>query len=267
MRPDNGTAMEYPIYQVDAFTSERFHGNPAAVVITDTWLPVDVMRAVAAENNLAETAFVVRSGERFGIRWFTPTVEIDLCGHATLASAHVLFEHDYARGDRVDFNYVGGTLSVARDGKRLVLDFPSRPATRTNSEAELGAALGAMPIETHAAKAQMAVYAAEKDIRALEPNMTAVKKLAGYGLIATAPGNDCDFVSRFFAPQSGVPEDPVTGSAHCTLIPYWSKRLGRTRLHARQLSARGGELWCEDLGERVKIGGYAASYLVGKITV
>jgi PhzF family phenazine biosynthesis protein len=259
--------MEYPIYQVDAFTSQRFHGNPAAVVVTETWLAVDVMRAVAAENNLAETAFIVRSGERFGIRWFTPTVEIDLCGHATLASAHVLFEHDYAHGDRIEFTYGGGMLSVARDGKRLVLDFPSRPPARTHAEAELGAAVGAMPIETHAAKAQMAVYATEKDILALAPNMTAVAKLAGYGLIVTAPGSDCDFVSRFFAPQSGVPEDPVTGSAHCTLIPYWSRRLGKTRLHARQLSARGGELWCEDLGERVKIGGYAASYLVGKITV
>lgn len=263
--------MEYPIYQIDAFTDRRFHGNPAAVVISEEWLAVDAMQAIAAENNLAETAFVVRAGElsgvRWGIRWFTPTVEIDLCGHATLASAHALFEHGYASGDRIDFTYGGGMLSVARDGKRLALDFPSLPPTRTRSESELGAALGAMPLESHIAKAQMAVYETEKDIRALQPDMRAVAKLAGYGLIVTAPGNDCDFVSRFFAPQSGVPEDPVTGSAHCTLIPYWSKRLGKTRLHARQLSTRGGELWCEDRGERVTIAGFAASYLTGSISI
>lgn len=259
--------MEYPIYQIDAFTDRRFHGNPAAVVISEEWLTVDAMQAIAAENNLAETAFVVRTGERFGIRWFTPTVEIDLCGHATLASAHVLFEHGYAPGERIEFSYGGGTLSVARDGKRLALDFPSLPPTRTSGEAELGSALGSAPLESYVAKAQMAVFATEKDIRAIKPDMTAVAKLPVYGLIVTAPGSDCDFVSRFFAPQSGVPEDPVTGSAHCTLIPYWSKRLGKTRLHARQLSARGGELWCEDRGERVTIAGFAASYLKGTINV
>jgi PhzF family phenazine biosynthesis protein len=259
--------MDCPIYQVDAFTDQRFHGNPAAVVISDAWLPADVMQQVAAENNLAETAFVVRSGAGFGIRWFTPTVEMDLCGHATLASAHALFEHGYVHGDRIEFRYGGGTLSVARDGERLVLDFPSRPAKRTHAEAELAAALGAPPLETYAAQAQMAVYATEKDIRALRPDMAAVAKLAGYGLIVTAPGSDCDFVSRFFAPQSGVAEDPVTGSAHCTLVPYWAKRLGKSRLHARQLSPRGGELWCEDLGERVKIAGRAASYLAGTIII
>ena len=259
--------MEYPIYQVDAFTDRRFHGNPAAVVVSDAWLAVDVMQAIAAENNLAETAFVVPSGARFGIRWFTPTVEIELCGHATLASAHVLYNHGYTERDPIEFNYGGGMLTVARDGKRLALDFPSRPPTPTRAAKEIGAALGALPTETHSANATLAVFATQREVLALRPDMAAVAKLPGYGLIVTAPGSDCDFVSRFFAPQSGVPEDPVTGSAHCTLIPYWSKRLGKARLHARQVSPRGGELWCEDRGDRVTIAGQTASYLVGTITV
>jgi predicted PhzF superfamily epimerase YddE/YHI9 len=259
--------MEYPIYQVDAFTSRRFHGNPAAVVVTKEWLPVETMRAIAAENNLAETAFVVPDAAHFGIRWFTPTVEIDLCGHATLASAHVLFGHGYTKRDPIEFSYVGGLLSVARDGERLALDFPSRPGESIPVTANFTQALGATPRELYMAKAPLAVFETEEEIRALSPNMDAVAKLPGYGLIVTASGRDCDFVSRFFAPQSGVPEDPVTGSAHCTLIPYWSKRLGKTSLHARQLSARGGELWCEDRGGRVKIAGHAAQYLVGTITV
>jgi PhzF family phenazine biosynthesis protein len=259
--------MDYPIYQVDAFTRERFHGNPAAVVISDQWLADEVMLAIAAENNLAETAFVVPSGARFGIRWFTPTVEIDLCGHATLASAHVLLTHGYARQGPIEFAYGGGTLIVARDGERLVMDFPARAPTRSNAAEEISAALGARPAETYSSNASMAVFAAERDVRALKPDMVKVAKVAGYGLIVTAPGDDCDFVSRFFAPQSGVPEDPVTGSAHCTLIPYWSARLGKTRLHARQVSARGGELWCEAAGDRVKMAGFAASYLVGRISL
>ena len=259
--------MEYPLYQVDAFTNRRFHGNPAAVVVSEKWLPVETMQAVAAENNVAETAFVVPAGDRFGIRWFTPTVEIDLCGHATLASAHVLLKHGYTQRDPIEFTYGGGLLTVARSGEHLALDFPSRPPTPTRETAVIGAALRAVPLETHLAKASMAVFASEQQVLALKPDMDAVARIAGYGLIVTAPGSDCDFVSRFFAPQSGVAEDPVTGSAHCTLIPYWSKRLGKQRLHARQVSARGGELWCEDRGERVTIAGHTASYLVGTITI
>ena len=261
------SGMEFAMYQVDAFTQRRFHGNPAAVVITDVWLPVATMQAVAAENNLAETAFVVAEGPRFAIRWFTPTVEIELCGHATLASAYVLLTHGYTSNDPIEFRYGGGTLQVARDGERLALDFPSRPPEPTALARQVGDALGALARETYAAKAMLAVFDTDREIAALRPNMDAVARLPGYGLIVTAPGSDCDFVSRFFAPQSGVPEDPVTGSAHCTLIPYWSKRLGKARLYARQLSARGGELWCEDRGERVTMAGYAAQYLVGKITV
>jgi len=259
--------MDYPMYQVDAFTRERFHGNPAAVVISDHWLPDAAMLAIAAENNLAETAFVVPAGGRFGIRWFTPTVEIDLCGHATLASAHVLLTHGYVQEGPIEFAYGGGTLTVTRDGERLVMDFPARPPTRSNAASEIGAALGALPVETYSSNASMAVFAAERDVRALKPDMIKVARVAGYGLIVTAPGDDCDFVSRFFAPQSGVPEDPVTGSAHCTLVPYWSARLKKARLHARQVSARGGELWCEAAGDRVKMAGFAASYLVGRISV
>lgn len=259
--------MQYPIYQVDAFTSRRFHGNPAAVVVSESWLPVDVMQAVAAENNLSETAFVVKAGAGFGIRWFTPSVEIDLCGHATLASAHVLLEHGYAAKAPIEFTYAGGTLSVGRDGDRLVLNFPSRPPVRTHLEKEIGAALGATPLETWSSKATMAVFATARDVLALNPDMRAVAKTAGYGLIVTAPGEDCDFVSRFFAPQSGVDEDPVTGSAHCTLVPFWSQRLKKARLHARQVSARGGELWCEDLGDRVTMAGHTAAYLSGTISL
>jgi predicted PhzF superfamily epimerase YddE/YHI9 len=260
--------VHYPIYQVDAFTSRRYHGNPAAVVITDRWLPVATMHAVAAENNLAETAFIVPEAERFAIRWFTPTVEIDLCGHATLASAHVLLSHGYTDRNPIEFSYGGGLLHVSRDGERLALDFPSRPPLAAASLAhEVGAALGATPRETHSAKAILAVFDTVEQVLGLRPSMDLISKLPCYGLIATAPGSDCDFVSRFFAPQSGVPEDPVTGSAHCTLIPYWSRRLGKTHLYARQVSPRGGELWCEDRGERVTIAGHAADYLIGKITV
>ncbi len=259
--------MQYPIFQVDAFTNRRFHGNPAAVVVSEKWLPTATMQAIAAENNVAETAFVVPAGERFGIRWFTPTVEIDLCGHATLASAHVLLEHGYTKRDTIEFTYVGGLLTVARADEHLALDFPSRPATRTNEVAAIGAALGAAPIETHMASASLAVFETEQQVLALTPDMNAVAKIPGYGLIVTAPGSNCDFVSRFFAPQSGVAEDPVTGSAHCTLIPYWSKRLGKTRLHARQVSERGGELWCEDRGDRVTIAGHTVPYLVGTIDI
>jgi PhzF family phenazine biosynthesis protein len=259
--------VDYALYQVDAFTRERFHGNPAAVVITDEWLPVATMQAIAAENNLAETAFLVAEGTRFGIRWFTPTVEIALCGHATLASAHVLFTHGYTSRDPIEFRYGGGTLRVARDGDRLALDFPSRPPRPAALVQQVGVALRAPPRATFAAEATLAVFDTQAEITALRPDMDAVARIPGDGLIVTAPGSDCDFVSRFFAPQSGVPEDPVTGSAHCMLVPYWSQRLGKRRLYARQLSARGGELWCEDRGERVIMAGHATDYLVGRITV
>jgi PhzF family phenazine biosynthesis protein len=260
--------MKLPLLWIDAFTQKRFHGNPAAVVIADKELDTDLMQSIATENNLAETAFVVPNGERYAIRWFTPTMEVDLCGHATLASAYALHESGYATGDTLAFGSRSGTLTVARQGDRLVLDFPTRPATPDSDfQNHIAKALKVMPTEVHRAREMMAVLQSEEEVRSLRPCLDSVLQLPGYGLVVTAPGQECDFVSRFFAPQVGVPEDPVTGSTHCTLIPYWSRRLGKKHLHARQLSARGGELWCEDRGDRVTIAGHCALYLRGEISV
>ncbi|MBX3749740.1 MAG: PhzF family phenazine biosynthesis protein [Opitutaceae bacterium] len=259
--------MKLPIYVLDAFTSEVFRGNPAAVVVSERALPVDLMQAIAAENNLAETAFVVPQGSIFTIRWFTPTVEIDLCGHATLAAAAALRKFGHTASDVIDFTCASGPLTVTRTGDRLALDFPARPAEPREVTPEVIDALGAVPAELHQAKALMAVFTSEEEIKTLRPRMDLIAKQPGYGFIVTAPGRSADFVSRFFAPQSGIPEDPVTGSSHCTLIPYWAARLGQTTLAARQLSPRGGELWCEARGERVTIAGHCAFYLKGEIVV
>ncbi len=258
--------MELPIYQVDAFASEVFRGNPAAVCPLPYWLPAQTMQSIAAENNLAETAFIVPEGERYGLRWFTPTVEIDLCGHATLASAFVLFEYLGAEGGTLRFDTRSGELAVRRNGERLTLDFPSLPARRCDPPQTLIEGLGTQPLEILQASNYLVVYTKAQEVRTLQPRMEALRGL-GVPCIVTAPGEDCDFVSRFFAPSHGIDEDPVTGSAHCTLIPYWSRRLGKKTLFARQVSARGGELWCEDAGDRVLIGGQVAPYLVGKIVV
>jgi PhzF family phenazine biosynthesis protein len=269
--------MRLRLYQVDAFTSRRFHGNPAAVVLLEAWLPDDVLRDVAAENNLAETAFLVPGRDvDFDLRWFTPTVEIDLCGHATLASAHVLWQHEGFAGTRLRFGSRSGVLEVTRDGPRHVLDFPARPGTpvdpRGGAFEDLSRALGARPLEVLQARDCMAVLATEDDVRALRPEMARLEALDTFAVIVTAPGRDVDFVSRFFGPRAGVPEDPVTGSAHCTLVPYWAARLGRRDLAARQVSARGGELSCRDVpdapgGGRVLIAGEAVTYLEGTIRV
>ena len=263
--------MELPMYQVDAFTGRLFGGNPAAVVILEAWLPDATMQAIAAENNLAETAFVVPGGEESGLRWFTPTIEVDLCGHATLAAAHAMFRHGYARRSPIVFRYQGGTLAVAHEGDLLELDFPSRPAAPVAADtplaAALGAALGAAPKEVLKARDLLAVFETREQVEALRPDFAAVARLDAFAVIVTAPGRDCDFVSRFFAPRAGIPEDPVTGSAHCTLVPYWSARLNKRKLHARQVSARGGELFCEDKGPRVTIAGRAVEYLAGHISL
>jgi PhzF family phenazine biosynthesis protein len=263
--------MELPIYQVDAFTGKLFGGNPAAVVVLDEPLPEKTMQSIAAENNLAETAFVVKGGHEFGLRWFTPTVEMDLCGHATLASAHVLFRHGHASRSPVNFRYGGGTLNVDQEGDRLAMDFPSRPAEPdvpgSPLAAALTAALGAAPQQVLRARDLMAVFETQQQVEALRPDFAAIARLESVGVIVTAPGKEVDFVSRFFAPRVGVPEDPVTGSAHCTLVPYWSRRLGRKTLHALQVSARGGELFLADQGARVSIAGRAVEYLRGTITI
>jgi PhzF family phenazine biosynthesis protein len=259
--------MRLPIFQVDAFAGEVFRGNPAAVCPLHEWLPDDRMQAIAAENNLAETAFFAPGRDGYDLRWFTPTVEVDLCGHATLASAHVVFERLQPGARTVRFSTRSGLLEVARDGDLLVMDFPALPAESCPAPAALVDGLGARPQEVLRAKNYLAVFDTERQIRALRPDMAALATLAPYAVIVTAPGADVDFVSRFFAPAHGVPEDPVTGSAHCTLVPYWARRLGKKDLRARQVSARVGELACRDNGVRVAMGGRAVLYLEGTIYV
>jgi PhzF family phenazine biosynthesis protein len=263
--------VEIPIYQVDAFSSAPFAGNPAAVCPLEEWLPDETLQAIAAENNLSETAFFVRTGERLALRWFTPGCEVDLCGHATLASAHVLFHElgaaEGVTGDTVRFDTKSGELAVRRDGQRLAMDFPSRPPQPVEVDPGLTRAMGGKPIEILAARDYLLVYGSANEVRALTPNMEALARIDRFAFIATAPGEDCDFVSRFFAPAKGVPEDPVTGSAHCTLIPYWAAKLGKASLKARQISKRGGELFCRLNGDRVEIAGSAALFLRGRIFV
>jgi len=259
--------MELPIYQVDAFTGRLFGGNPAAVVLLKEWLPDETMQAIAGENNLAETAFVLTGGSDFGLRWFSPSIEVDLCGHATLASAHVLYHHGLARTSPIVFRYKAGTLSVARDGDLLAMDFPARPPEPAAADPALAVALGSKPREVQRSRDLVAVFDTQEAVEALQPDFAALKRLDTFAVAVTAPGRECDFVSRFFAPRAGVPEDPATGSSHCTLVPYWSRRLGKKRLHAVQVSRRRGEFFCDDKGERVTIAGRAVEYLRGQITV
>lgn len=258
-----------PIYQVDAFTDQLFGGNPAAVCPLPDWLPDTVMQSIAAENNLAETAFFVREGEDYALRWFTPTVEVDLCGHATLASAHVIFSLLEPARKKVAFRTLkSGILTINREGDRLAMDFPTWPSLPIDSAPGVAIALGKPPKEVREARFYLAVYDHATDVAALAPDFAALAKLDRLAVIATAPGeNGVDFVSRFFAPALGIPEDPVTGAAHCALVPYWAKRLGKSALEARQISRRGGKLTCTLAGDRVIIAGRAVLYLEGKITV
>ena len=259
--------MKLPIYQVDAFTDRVFGGNPAAVVLLDEWLPDAMLQGIAAENNLAETAFVIPRGDELPLRWFTPEVEIDLCGHATLASGHVLFRYVMPERNELKFMSNSGALRVLREGDLLGLDFPARGGRQVEVAADLVAALGAKPVEVRQARDTLAVFETEADVCALEPDFVRLAALDTFGVIVTAPGATVDFVSRFFAPGAGVPEDPVTGSAHCTLVPYWAERLGRTKLSAKQLSKRGGDLRCELAGDRVFMWGKTVEYLAGEISV
>jgi PhzF family phenazine biosynthesis protein len=252
--------MEQPQYIVDAFTSKVFSGNPAAVCPLTEWLPDQVMAAIAEENNISETAFIVSNGSNYDIRWFTPSVEVDLCGHATLASAFVVFNFLKPDLDMVSFRSKSGELNVQRQGDLLVLDFPSRPGVRVDCPTELAEGIGLTPIETFLSRDYLMIVNSEDEVAQCRPKRELLQGLPSFGIIVSAPGQDCDFVSRVFFPTDAILEDPVTGSAHCTLTPYWSRRLGKTSLHARQISARGGDLFCEDLGERVRIGGSAVLY-------
>jgi len=261
--------MKIPLYQVDAFASRLFSGNPAAVCPLDAWLPDQMLQSIAAENNLAETAYYVRTGDHYELRWFTPAVEIDLCGHATLASAHIILSvRKELNASRVVFSTrKSGELTVERDGDLYALDFPARAPVPCDIHPMLIEALGKAPQTILAARDYVCVYGTQGEVLDVTPDMQKLATVDKFAVIITAPGEDCDFVSRFFAPAKGVPEDPVTGSAHCTLIPYWAARLGKSKLFARQLSQRRGELWCEDRGERVRIAGHAAEYLEGVIEV
>ncbi|MGP1680552.1 MAG: PhzF family phenazine biosynthesis protein [Burkholderiales bacterium] len=257
--------MKLPVYQVDAFTQRLFGGNPAAVVLLDAWLPDGVLAAIAAENNLAETAFVIPRADASPLRWFTPAVEVDLCGHATLAAADILFRYRFPSLARLAFSTNSGELAVTREGALLKMDFPARPGEPVAVTDALAAALGARPRAAFLARDLLAIFDSESEVRALRPDFARVAALDAFAVIVSAPGDTVDFVSRFFAPGAGVPEDAVTGSSHCTLVPYWAARLGRNKLTAKQVSARGGDLLCELNGERALLAGYVVEYLRGEI--
>lgn len=270
------SAPSLPMFQIDAFTDRLFAGNPAAVCPLTEWLPDPVLQAIALENNLSETAFLVRRGEDYELRWFTPAVEVDLCGHATLASAHLILDILEPGRTRVAFQTrKAGILTVERQDGWLAMDFPARPPHPVPAPAELARALGATPRETLMARDLLVVFDTARQVAELTPDFAAIARLDSWAVIVTAPGDrgtgesadGVDFVSRFFAPAKGVPEDPVTGSAHCTLVPFWAGRLGRNDLIARQVSARGGLLRCRLSGDRVTLCGQAVLYLEGRITL
>lgn len=259
--------MKLKIYQVDAFARHAFEGNPAAVCPLDAWLPDALMQSIAAENNLSETAFLVREGDRFAIRWFTPTTEVDLCGHATLASAFVLFECEGYRNERIYFESKSGELAVSRDADLLVLDFPAQPPEPCAVPDGILAAFGAEPVECLKAADLIVIYEDEQFVRAIAPDIEILKAVDSRGIIVSAASTEYDIVARFFGPNVGIDEDPVTGSAYTQLVPYWADKTGKTTFHAKQASDRGGELFCELAGDRVLIGGRAVKYLEGVIEI
>ncbi len=255
--------MRLPIHQVDAFTDRPFGGNPAAVMPLAEWLADDLLQSIARENNLSETAFFVPEGEGYRIRWFTPTTEVDLCGHATLASAFIILTELQPSWRRVALLSRSGPLAVTRDQERFRLDFPSRPPRAVPVPRGVEEALGARVLETWQYMDLVAVLDSERTVRDLKPDLGAIAGLEAFGVVVTAQGESADFVSRFFVPKLGIPEDPVTGGTHCSLIPFWAERLGRTRMRALQVSSRGGELFCELKGDRVEIAGKAVKVLEG----
>ena len=261
--------MQIPIFQIDAFTDKTFGGNPAAVCPLEFWLPDDIMQKIALENSVAETAFFIPVKDGFEIRWFTPEIEMDLCGHATLATAHVITKHLNLPLSYIKFYSKSGVLSVTIEAELINLDFPSRRPEPSHAPQIILDGIGVKPIEVLKSRDYMLVFESEETIRHLQPKQNLLNEinLDPGGIIVTAPGHEVDFVSRFFTPQASIFEDPVTGSAHCSLIPYWSKKLGKNSLLALQLSPRVGRLSCKDLGERVLISGKAVTYLVGSIVI
>ncbi len=261
--------MQLQIFQVDAFTDRIFGGNPAAVCPLKKWLPDDVMQQIAMENSVAETAFFISANDGFEIRWFTPEIEMDLCGHATLAAAHVIARHLNPKLSSLNFHSKSGILSVTVEDELLSLDFPSRRPEPSDVPQIVLDAIQVEPIEILKSRDYVLVFETEEIIKNMKPNQGILDQinLDPGGIVVTAKGNDVDFVSRFFTPQASIFEDPVTGSAHCSLIPYWSQKLGKKSMIALQLSSRGGALQCQDLGERILISGRAVTYLEGKITV
>jgi PhzF family phenazine biosynthesis protein len=257
--------MEIPLYQIDAFASELFEGNPAAVCPLDEWLPDEIMQSIATENNLSETAFFVPEGDGFHIRWFTPVSEVDLCGHATLATAYVLFNILGHKKDKIEFDSRSGILAVTKDNERLVMDFPAQPPVPCDIPEEIVKAFDTAPVECLKSEDYIVVFEDEKDIESADPDFVQLKKLDLRGIIITAKSSRYDFVARFFAPRYGIPEDPVTGSAYTQLAPYWVLKMGSKKFSVKQLSSRGGELTCEMVGDRVYISGKAIEYMEGKI--
>lgn len=253
-------------FQVDAFTDHLFGGNPAGVCPLDHWLADEVMQKIAMENNLSETAFFVKEDAGFHIRWFTPKVEVNLCGHATLASAHVIFHYPGYNGEMISFQSKSGILNVTKEGEMLILDFPANKPQRTALPDDFVQSLNITPIQCYRGKEDyLLLYKSQQEIEALIPDFRRLEKVDARAVIVTAPGDKVDFVSRFFAPRVGVDEDPVTGSAHTVLIPFWAEKLGKTEMKALQLSRRGGTLFCRLRGDRVDIGGNAVTYLKGEI--
>ena len=259
--------MKISLYQIDAFASKLFEGNPAAVCPLNEWLPDEIMQSIAAENNLSETAFFVPKNTGFHIRWFTPKSEVDLCGHATLASAYVLFNILGYKKDKIEFDSKSGMLAVTKDNEWLVMDFPLQPPVPCDIPDEIVAAFDTMPVECLKAEDLIVVFDHENDIESANPDLGQLLKLDMRGVIITAKSTRYDFVSRFFAPKYGIPEDPVTGSAYTQLAPYWASKTGLNRFRVKQLSSRGGELLCKLVDNRVLIYGKAVKYLEGTINI
>ncbi len=259
--------MKISLFQIDAFASKAFSGNSAAVCPLETWIDDSLMQAIAAENNLSETAFFVKRDNHYELRWFTPATEVDLCGHATLAAAFVLFNELRISAKEIVFHTKSGPLTVEQKGELLEMDFPMQLPIACDVPDDLIKGLGKEPTAVLSSEDYLAVFGSEDEVKSINPDFERLKRLPLRGVIVTSPGERADFVSRFFAPKLGIDEDPVTGSAHCSLAPYWGRRLGKNKLHAIQLSLRGGELYCEVLDERVLISGKAVKFMRGEIFV